>query len=496
MCGKAMPRMAAVLVCLLAATSYCLGFGRGGSVGFARGGSWGGGDLGGGAGYGGYGAERASEVTSTYRPQNYGSLAYGNSYGDTRVYGDQLYNPQAAQGVGGGSWGAAQGQYGGAVGHLGGGGGWVAGPAGGGAGPVIPPHDNRSAAAQAPAFSAAGNYPMAYGTGAAVRGPAGDAAGVFHGPAGGTVAGVRGPYGAGVVAALPSGYAGVAWHGTTYYHYGYNFYRPYWYNGAVCYWPVAPPVGWFFATLPPDYIAYTAGDTTYYFSNGVYYQPATQDGQQGYVVANDPHAGSSASNSDGGPPQTQFANQVPDPFATFKKMSDFLGSQDQFTLQVADTFDEITDTGAKVQMWATRTAYVQRPNQMAVDFQSDTDVRHVVYDGSTLTAIDVTVNAYTTIAIPGPLDNMMDTLAMNYGMAQPVDNLIYKDIYSRIYPKIKAGQYVGTDTVSGVKCDHLAFRQQGLDWEIWIQQGDQPIPRKLSIIHNATARLAHVHVDG
>jgi hypothetical protein len=33
--------------------------------------------------------------------------------------------------------------------------------------------------------------------------------------------------------------------------------------------------------------------------------------------------------------------------------------------------------------------------------------------------------------------------------------------------------------VDGTTCEQYAFRQDGLDWQIWIQQGDYPLPRKL-----------------
>jgi len=32
-----------------------------------------------------------------------------------------------------------------------------------------------------------------------------------------------------------------------------------------------------------------------------------------------------------------------------------------------------------------------------------------------------------------------------------------------------------------VKCHHLAFRQEGIDWQIWIEDSDQALPRKLVI---------------
>lgn len=35
--------------------------------------------------------------------------------------------------------------------------------------------------------------------------------------------------------------------------------------------------------------------------------------------------------------------------------------------------------------------------------------------------------------------------------------------------------------VEGVRCDHLAFRSPHVDWQIWIQEGKEPLPRKLVI---------------
>ncbi len=32
-----------------------------------------------------------------------------------------------------------------------------------------------------------------------------------------------------------------------------------------------------------------------------------------------------------------------------------------------------------------------------------------------------------------------------------------------------------------MKCHHLAFRQKAVDWQIWIDAGDEPVPRKLVI---------------
>jgi hypothetical protein len=46
---------------------------------------------------------------------------------------------------------------------------------------------------------------------------------------------------------------------------------------------------------------------------------------------------------------------------------------------------------------------------------------------------------------------------------------------------VKAGVVIGTGRVAGVDCDHLGFHQDGMDWQIWIEKGERPLPRKMLV---------------
>ena len=50
----------------------------------------------------------------------------------------------------------------------------------------------------------------------------------------------------------------------------------------------------------------------------------------------------------------------------------------------------------------------------------------------------------------------------------------------------RSGQYLGVGYVFDTKCHHLAFRQPSVDWQIWIEEGDKPLPRKLVITSKDT----------
>jgi len=50
---------------------------------------------------------------------------------------------------------------------------------------------------------------------------------------------------------------------------------------------------------------------------------------------------------------------------------------------------------------------------------------------------------------------------------------------------IESAMNAGQDFIGGDLCDHYAFRQGLLDWQIWITTGNNPLPRKIVITNRA-----------
>jgi hypothetical protein len=51
--------------------------------------------------------------------------------------------------------------------------------------------------------------------------------------------------------------------------------------------------------------------------------------------------------------------------------------------------------------------------------------------------------------------------------------------------KIQSSQFLGVESVGGNVCNHLLFSLKGVDWQLWIQQGEPPIPRKMVVSYNS-----------
>jgi hypothetical protein len=91
------------------------------------------------------------------------------------------------------------------------------------------------------------------------------------------------------------------------------------------------------------------------------------------------------------------------------------------------------------------------------------------------------VNSYATVSAPPTIAQLADKLDERYGLEMPLVDLFYWGSDRKAVNDITGAKDVGASQVDNVSCEHYAFRQPGIDWQIWIQQGDYPLPRKLVI---------------
>ena len=54
-------------------------------------------------------------------------------------------------------------------------------------------------------------------------------------------------------------------------------------------------------------------------------------------------------------------------------------------------------------------------------------------------------------------------------------------------------KHIGRGVIDGVECEHLAFRNQDVDWQLWVQVGAKPIPCKYVITSKAVGIGAPIH---
>ncbi len=156
-----------------------------------------------------------------------------------------------------------------------------------------------------------------------------------------------------------------------------------------------------------------------------------------------------------------------------------LAATPRFAFEAEETFDEVFEHAPRLQLTNVRRVLVEKPGRMAAQAEGDTLYRAAWFDGQSLWALNKEENTYMTIPQPPTLDAALDKLAAEYGVDVPLSDFVYADPYAVLSEGVLYGEYLGIHQAAGVDCHHLSFSQSTIDWQIWIDAGDQPLPRKL-----------------
>jgi hypothetical protein len=170
----------------------------------------------------------------------------------------------------------------------------------------------------------------------------------------------------------------------------------------------------------------------------------------------------------------------PDAMAALHKMGAFLRDQQKFSVRSAMTTDDLLASGQKVQFAGSVELMVRRPDRLRADLKSDRKDQRFYYDGKTFTMFGERMGYYASFDAPPTLAELKSVLEKR-GIDLPLADLFYWGTDQDKSNEITAATVVGTSTVEGTACDHYAFRQKDVDWELWVEQGQQPLPRKVVI---------------
>jgi hypothetical protein len=76
---------------------------------------------------------------------------------------------------------------------------------------------------------------------------------------------------------------------------------------------------------------------------------------------------------------------------------------------------------------------------------------------------------------------MIAGMQSHSGLGMPGTDLILSNAFDELMATATEGKHIGQGVIDGVECEHLAFRTPETDWQIWIEPGAKPVPRKYVI---------------
>jgi hypothetical protein len=164
-----------------------------------------------------------------------------------------------------------------------------------------------------------------------------------------------------------------------------------------------------------------------------------------------------------------------------RDMGASLQSLKRFRVSTEMTGERVLTDGQKLQHTASADMDVERPNRIRASIRTARSERQIIYDGKTVTLFTPAQKYYSTVEFTENIGSLIDKLEAKFGVELPLSDLFLFGTPAAPIDKIESAMNAGQDIVGGVVCDHFAFRQGKVDWQIWIATGSQRLPRKVVI---------------
>jgi hypothetical protein len=167
-----------------------------------------------------------------------------------------------------------------------------------------------------------------------------------------------------------------------------------------------------------------------------------------------------------------------------QNMARTLDEAKQFSVTLRSSYDAPQKNGEMIEFGAVREIQVKRPDNLRVDLeQSDGDQRILVFDGKQILVYNVTENVYAKAEKVGSVDDAVNYLVGVLKIPLPLAKMFRTNFSAELERLVEEIDYVELDVLTDVPTDHLAVRTRDVDFQIWIPQGKEPLPRRIVITY-------------
>jgi hypothetical protein len=173
--------------------------------------------------------------------------------------------------------------------------------------------------------------------------------------------------------------------------------------------------------------------------------------------------------------------QANDAKAMLKAMSDYVGGQKNIELTFDSEIEVITPQLEKIQFTNSGEALLSRPDKLRAHRVGGYADVAMTFDGKTVGILGRHLNAYAQFDAPGSVDQLFEALRAGHGVSLPFADLLLTNSYGTLVAGVMEAKHIGRGVIDGRECEHLAFRNFDTDWQLWVEVGARPIPRKMVI---------------
>ena len=179
----------------------------------------------------------------------------------------------------------------------------------------------------------------------------------------------------------------------------------------------------------------------------------------------------------------------------FKAMSDFLGKQSKLSFDLDTSLEVVTTDEQKLALTSSGSVTMVRPDKIRMIRHGGFANAEFYFNGKTLAMFRRDENLYAKVDIPGTVEHLADELRDKHRRPLPGADLLSPNVFAAMMPDVTDVKDLGTGFIRGIECDHIAFRTDEVDWQLWIAHGDRPYPVRVVFTSKKVAGSPQYQID-
>jgi len=170
--------------------------------------------------------------------------------------------------------------------------------------------------------------------------------------------------------------------------------------------------------------------------------------------------------------------------AILMRMARFLSQAPRFSVNVLSGYDAVQASGQKIEFGEVRKVTVSRPNRLRIEVEQSNGNKHLaLFDGRDITVSSMPQNVYAQISRPGDIDGAIRYFINDLNMRLPLAVLLVSRLPDELGRRVQSLDYVERTTILGTPSHHLAGRTETVDFQVWVAEGDQPLPQRVVLTY-------------
>jgi hypothetical protein len=185
----------------------------------------------------------------------------------------------------------------------------------------------------------------------------------------------------------------------------------------------------------------------------------------------------------------------PEALAILKSWTDTLSKAQNFSFRARVSRDLLGTNGQIVTVFQDQQIIVSRPGKLYADVRGVAN-EHVrfFYDGKQAVLFEVDKKLYSSVPATGDLDQLIAALHKR-GIPVETADLLISDPYKSLIDGLNTAYVVGALNFYDKVFYQVAFTENDVDWQLWVEPGEKQLPRRIEAIFKKREGMPRISLE-